>query len=125
MDKLKQFPEHSIYRQSTEALTKHRMSIIEKVKPAGLEEWQGRIQKVVDNHPEAFRKIPVATVGGEKTFNIVWKDTAIEGMKTDEWDDEFVGKPQLEGIRTEEERKDQGMFDRRENSPAGRLAVDL
>lgn len=80
------------------------MAILESVKPAGLEEWQQRIGTIVDNHPEAFRKIPVP--GG--TFNVVWKETAAEGMKTEEWDDEYVGKPHLEGPRTEAERAKQG-----------------
>lgn len=104
LEKLQQFPEHSVYRQSTEALTKYRMSVLESVKPAGLEEWQKRIEKIVDAHPEAFRKIPVS--GG--TFNIVWRPTAAEGMKTDEWDDEYVGPAHLEGPRTAKERQKQG-----------------
>ncbi|EMC93265.1 hypothetical protein BAUCODRAFT_36937, partial [Baudoinia panamericana UAMH 10762] len=41
LTKLRQnFPESSVYRQSVEALTKHRLAIIESVKPSGLEEWQ-------------------------------------------------------------------------------------
>lgn len=104
LEQLKQFPEHSVYRQSTEALTKHRMSVLESVKPEGLEEWQKRIEKIVDAHPEAFRKIPVP--GG--SFNIVWREKAAEGMKTAEWDDEYVGPAYLEGPRTLKEREKQG-----------------
>merc|ERR1711974_64955 len=52
LEKLKFFPEHSVYRQSTEALTRHRLSVIESVKPAGLEEWQARVEKIIDGHPE-------------------------------------------------------------------------
>jgi NADH dehydrogenase (ubiquinone) 1 alpha subcomplex subunit 5 len=92
LEKLKFFPEHSVYRQSTEALTRHRLSVIESVKPAGLEEWQARVEKIIDGHPEAFRKIPVTTPSGEKTFNIVWKPQTLEGMKTQEWDDDYVPK---------------------------------
>jgi len=107
LEKLKQFPESSVYRQSVEALTKHRMSIIERVKPTGLDEWQRRVQKTIDEHPEAFRKIPLSTTGGNKEFNIVWKASAAEGMKTAEWDDEYVGRPMLEGPRSEEEQAKQ------------------
>lgn len=57
LDRLKQFPEHSVYRQSTEALTRHRMHIIEQVKPEGLDAWQSRVAHLVDEHPEAFKKI--------------------------------------------------------------------
>lgn len=101
------FPESSVYRQSTEALTRHRMSIVERVKPAGLSDWQTRVQKIVDEHPEAFRKIPITTQQGTKEFNIVWKSSAKEGMQTAEWDDEVPGKSTLEGPRSEEEQKGQ------------------
>ena len=105
LEKLKAFPEHSVYRQSTEALTRHRLSVIESIKPAGLEEWQTRTQKLVDAHPEAFRKIPISTPSGEKAFNVVWKPEALEGMATAEWDDEYVPKkPFVEGPATEEQK---------------------
>jgi len=107
LEKLKFFPEHSVYRQSTEALTRHRLSVIESVKPAGLEEWQARVEKVIDGHPEAFRKIDITTPSGEKAFNIVWKPQTLEGMKTQEWDDEYVPKkPFHEGPTDEDLKKD-------------------
>lgn len=90
LDKLKQLPESSVYRQSTEALTKHRMSIVEKTKPAGLEEWQTRVAKVVAEHPEAFRKIDVVSSPGGKEFNIIWKSGPEEGPKREEWEDEMA-----------------------------------
>lgn len=37
---LSQLPAHSVYRQSTENLTRHRLSLIEAVKPAGYEAYQ-------------------------------------------------------------------------------------
>jgi NADH dehydrogenase (ubiquinone) 1 alpha subcomplex subunit 5 len=93
----------------TEALTRHRLSVIESVKPAGLEEWQARVEKIIDGHPEAFRKIPISTPSGEKTFNIVWKPQTLEGMKTQEWDDDYVPKkPFPEGPTDEDLKKDQG-----------------
>ncbi|KAI7524568.1 hypothetical protein KC343_g21369, partial [Hortaea werneckii] len=73
LEKLQTLPESSVYRQSAEALTRHRMSIIERVKPAGLAEWQTRVAQTVDAHPEAFRKIPITTQSGEKEYNVVWK----------------------------------------------------
>ncbi|KAK5119576.1 hypothetical protein LTR85_007405 [Meristemomyces frigidus] len=114
LEKLKQFPESSVYRQSTEALTRHRMQIIENVRPAGLEEWQQRVQKTVDEHPEAFRKIPITTHSGKTEYNIVWKATAVEGMKTDEWDDEYIANPMLEGVRSEEVQAKQQIALRRD-----------
>jgi NADH dehydrogenase (ubiquinone) 1 alpha subcomplex subunit 5 len=108
LDKLRShFPESSVYRQSTEALTRHRMTIIEAAKPAGLTEWQERVKQVVDAHPEAFRRVPIATPSGGTEFNIVWRPSALKGMETEEWGDEYVGKPQLEGPRSLEERENQ------------------
>lgn len=104
LEKLKQFPEHSMYRQSTENLTKHRMNIVEQVKPAGLEEWHQRIAPVADEFPNAFRRVEIQTQSGGKEYNIIWKAGALEGMKNEEWDDEVVGEPMPEGVRLESEK---------------------
>lgn len=100
LERLKEFPEHSVYRQSVEALTKHRLNIIESIKPAGLAEWQQRVQPALEEHPEAFRKIPVA---GGSDFNIVWKEgpqeAAVEGEGK-----RIDNSPRLrEGPKTDEE----------------------
>ncbi len=55
LDKLKAFPAHSVYRQSTEALTKHRMNIMESIKPEGYEEWAKRASEMVQQNPKAFQ----------------------------------------------------------------------
>lgn len=55
LDKLQSFPDHSVYRQSTEALTKHRMKIIESIKPEGYEEWAKKAAEKIEKHPEAFQ----------------------------------------------------------------------
>jgi NADH dehydrogenase (ubiquinone) 1 alpha subcomplex subunit 5 len=52
LDKLAQFPESSLYRQSAEALTKHRMSIVTSIKPERFEEWKQAAEKVVEAHPD-------------------------------------------------------------------------
>ncbi|KAK3051170.1 hypothetical protein LTR09_007566 [Extremus antarcticus] len=99
LDKLQSFPESSVYRQSTEALTRHRMSIIESVKPAGLSEWQQRVDKLVDEHPEAFRRVKTIT---EEEYNIVYHAPPPDAsFKTE---DEAINagykaKPQAEGPR--------------------------
>ncbi|KAB5572401.1 ETC complex I subunit conserved region-domain-containing protein [Coniochaeta sp. 2T2.1] len=54
LDKLKAVPEHSVYRKSVEALTKHRLSIVEQAVPPGYAEWSKRAQKLVADHPEQF-----------------------------------------------------------------------
>jgi len=101
LEKLKKLPESSVYRQSTEALTKHRMDIIASVKPAGLQEWQQRIQPIVDANPGAFRKIPASSASGEKGFDVVWKDHAGEQrVKTEEELDEDAIREQEENVST-------------------------
>ena len=48
-----QMPESSVYRQSTEALTRHRLAIVEKAQPEGLAEWQTRLRGAVERHLHA------------------------------------------------------------------------
>ena len=55
LEKLKAFPDHSVYRQSTEALTKHRMKIIESIKPEGYDEWEKRAKEKIEKYPEVFQ----------------------------------------------------------------------
>ena len=56
LDRLAQIPANSVYRQSVEALTKQRMSVVESHKPAGYDEWLGRITKQIEAHPEAYKQ---------------------------------------------------------------------
>ena len=68
LEKLKALPDHSIYRQSTEALTRHRLNIIESVKPEGYDEWQERATEKIEKYPEAFQpdgQYNHQTVGGQ------------------------------------------------------------
>lgn len=57
LEKLQQLPASSVYRQSTEALTKHRLSIVESTKPAGYDEWLSRVQKQISANPEAYNSM--------------------------------------------------------------------
>lgn len=103
LDALKQFPEHSVYRKSTEALTKHRLSIVESVKPEGLSAWHDRVNKLVDDHPEAFRRVKELNGDG---FNIVYREPPPEShYKSDEArvNAPYKARPQLEGPRFPDE----------------------
>ncbi|KAF2180570.1 hypothetical protein K469DRAFT_714563 [Zopfia rhizophila CBS 207.26] len=103
LDKLKQLPESSVYRQSTEALTKHRLHIIEATKPMGFDAWQEKIQMQVADNPDAFEV--VRTSNG--TVVHVPKDEDVDfRAKKAEWDGEVEG-PTLEGIRSVRERRNQ------------------
>lgn len=70
LDKLKSFPEHSVYRQSTEALTNHRMKIIESIKPEGYDEWAKKAAEKIEKYPEAFQPGGLYTVqsAGDQKF---------------------------------------------------------
>ena len=54
LDKLKAFPESSVYRQSVEALTRHRLKVVESFKPEGYDAWAKRAQENIDANPKAF-----------------------------------------------------------------------
>ena len=97
LDKLKAFPEHSVYRQSAEALTKHRRAIIESIKPAGYDEWAQRAAEKIEKYPEAFKpgQKQQALSANEEAF--VRTDMREEREEDEEW-------TSLEGPRFEEEK---------------------
>lgn len=96
LEKLKQLPASSVYRQSTEALTKHRMSIVEQVKPPGHAEWLARVQKQIAANPEDYKRYQLAD------GSIVASEYVIED-RPDVWDGEVTKKDALNQIATSEE----------------------
>ena len=95
LDKLKDFPEHSVYRKSAEALTKHRMNIIESIKPEGYDEWAKKAAEKIEKYPEAFQP------GG----NYVRKTAGGQDFVTvQDYEDEDEEWTSLEGTRDEEEK---------------------
>ena len=119
LDKLKEFPESSLYRQSTEALTKHRMSIVSAVVPEGHAEWSEKAKKIMAEHPEVFNT-PTGGVphdGGkhlrETKDGRQFVTTKVEqepDHTREEWDGEEDLGPELEGTRTTAERKGQSVI---------------
>lgn len=116
LDKLKEFPESSLYRQSTEAITNHRMGIISAVIPPGFEEWSAKASQKIADHPEVFTttKGGVPHDGGKHTLETkngqTFVSTKVEkGLDDliDEWDGEQDLGPQLEGTRSTADRKGQ------------------
>lgn len=53
LDKLKEVPDHSVYRQSVEAVTKHRMAIVEAAIPPGYDEWATKARNLLSAELEA------------------------------------------------------------------------
>lgn len=123
LDKLKAAPEHSVYRQSVEALTRHRLALVEGVVPAGYEEWAERARKLIQDHPEQFNlaagnKSGEAAVDFEKAGSafIVTRLPSEEDMRLQEWDGETDEGPELEGSRTLEERESlRQIFERKDS----------
>lgn len=105
LDKLKQFPESSVYRQSTEALTRHRLNIIERIEPAGLKEWEERVQKQVEANPDAFEKhgVAVRRTADGRAFVVVRQKGEVD-EREEEWDGEITSDPEPEGVRSSAER---------------------
>ncbi|KAK2044062.1 hypothetical protein LZ31DRAFT_304960 [Colletotrichum somersetense] len=113
LEKLKTFPESSLYRQSVEAITKHRLSLVEATEPPGFAEWEKKAAQIVKEKPEQFRLVSGRVDGsgartvtlGNRTFVIGTQHEA-KDIRVEEWDGEKDEGGTLEGPRTEAERKD-------------------
>ncbi|KAL2120498.1 hypothetical protein VTJ04DRAFT_4525 [Mycothermus thermophilus] len=114
LDKLKQVPEHSVYRQSVEAVTKHRLALVEAVVPPGYNEWAEKARKLLEQHPDKFSATGGTSVSGARALKvdrggdvfIVRHVPPEEDMRDQEWDGEVDEGPELEGSRTLEEKQD-------------------
>lgn len=97
LNKLKDFPESSVYRKATEALTQHRLRIVQAVKPPGFEEWNHRLQAAIKQDPERFKSAlqPSGFYAAQVEDNFTHPDDR-------EWDGEEY-RPQEEGAAMSEE----------------------
>ncbi|KAF7504228.1 hypothetical protein GJ744_002550 [Endocarpon pusillum] len=108
LDKLKALPESSVYRQSTEAITKSRLKIIEDTKPVGYEEWLSRVKAQIEKNPAAYSHVmqkdgSIAYSEPSETTSEVWdgavREVLPEGPSTEE-----MANSKARAIRAEEER---------------------
>lgn len=121
LDRLKAVPETSVYRQSVEAVTKHRMSLVEAVKPAGYDEWLVKARQILEKHPEHFKETAHKTADGslaaglerDGNFFVLRQTGADIDGRYKEWDGEEDEGPEKEGSRTLEERQDQALISSR------------
>jgi NADH dehydrogenase (ubiquinone) 1 alpha subcomplex subunit 5 len=89
LEALDKMPESSVYRQSVEALTKQRLSVIEKTIPVGFEEWRERIAKQLPDSDEELRKLaPHFRKTADGTLCIMASYEKPIDEKTDAWDGE-------------------------------------
>jgi len=107
-------PEHSVYRQSVEAVTRHRLDLVEAAVPAGHAEWTVRAQKRIADHPDEFNIANQASVSGSRAIKVerdgrsfvVHTDPTEVDMRDLEWDGELDEGAELEGSRSLEEKQD-------------------
>lgn len=124
LDKLKAAPEHSVYRQSVEALTRHRMALVEAVVPPGYDEWAERARKLLREHPDEFTTASPGAVSGATALRVeksgqtfvVRQVPQEQDLRYQEWDGEVDEGSVLEGSRTLEERQEdlKQIFERRD-----------
>lgn len=65
LDKLAPIPETSVYRQSVEAVTKHRMAAVESVKPAGFDEWAARAKEKLEKMKRSDAELGGRDIGDD------------------------------------------------------------
>ncbi|KAK4156236.1 ETC complex I subunit conserved region-domain-containing protein [Chaetomidium leptoderma] len=135
LDKLKAVPEHSVYRQSVEALTKQRLALVEGVVPLGYDEWAEKARSLLSEHPDQFNIASgdSGSVSGARAIKIERGGQAFvvhqipeeEDMRDREWDGEIDEGPELEGSRTLAEREDlRHIFERRDISDVVQVKWD-
>lgn len=118
LDKLQALPETSVYRQSAESLTKHRLKIVESIKPAKYEQWAEKAKATIAANPEVFNTPEggvdheggsfgkhVKSVKHGRTF-VTTTNRLEPDEREEEWDGETVGAAKLEGPRSTAERTD-------------------
>ena len=113
LSRLQTLPESSSYRASATALTQHRLSIVEKIIPAGYEEWKVKAQAILEEH-EGILDDTNEFDGHEIDGEILVTQNLIEEVDELEqsWDGE-TGGPELEGTRMPSERNFEIMGDKK------------
>lgn len=106
LEKLRQIPSSSVYRQSCEALTKQRLAVVESTKPPGYEEWLARVQKEISSNPEAYKQF-------QATGAFVQEALTFEGKST--WDGKYTRRDaRKEGSNTESEAEQKASYVQRD-----------
>ena len=102
-------------------MTRHRLAIVEGIKPAGYDEWASRTRQLVDEHPDVF-STPEGGVehdGGKHVKStrdgrsfVTTKQTQEPDERLQEWDGEKVEAPEPEGTVSSAERASQALLGR-------------
>lgn len=91
LQKLKEFPDNSAYRQSVEALTRHRLQIVESQKPPGFEEWLARVKQAVGAEPDRFAQLQ--RKDGTFAYAARQEMDGSDNPRGEEWDGEEMTHP--------------------------------
>lgn len=114
LHKLQSLPATSLYRQSVEAVTKHRLALVEQYTPPGYEAWAAKARELVGKSADQFR-VASGRVDGSEARTVKLGDRVFVvgsrhlpgDVRAEEWDGEEYEGGELEGIRTPAERADQ------------------
>ncbi|KAJ5232917.1 hypothetical protein N7468_005873 [Penicillium chermesinum] len=115
LEKLKAFPESSAYRQSVEALSRHRLQIVEAQKPPGFEAWLERVRKTVAEEPERFAKLKRSD--GSFAFVGMEQRDGSDITRGEEWDGEGMSASTEGPTRTPEEEAELNKILEAESAP--------
>lgn len=70
LEKVAALPASSVYRQSAEALAKHRLQIVESVVPDGWVDWKAKYDTFMKENPKAFEPVKSAIKFGNAETGI-------------------------------------------------------
>jgi NADH dehydrogenase (ubiquinone) 1 alpha subcomplex subunit 5 len=109
LNKLEAIPKSSVYRQSTEAIAKSRLKIVEETKPAGYEEWVSRVKSEIEKNPAAYSHVlqkdgSIAFSEPFSTTSEVWDGRAPEALPEGP-SDEATANLKGQAVKAEEERQ--------------------
>lgn len=117
LDILNTLPEHSVYRQAAEAVTRHRLKIVESIQPPGLKEWQEKVaerekraeadakEMAKENNKEGSEVSDARKPGARQSYTSIFnRKEDVEIDDEEEWNGESVYDGSLEGYRTSAER---------------------
>ncbi|KAJ5907544.1 hypothetical protein N7495_000226 [Penicillium taxi] len=101
LQKLQSFPENSAYRKSVEALSRHRLQIVESKKPQGFDAWLERVKKTVGAEPERFAQLQRSD--GSFAYAASQQRDGSDISRGEEWDGEGFAATTEGPTRTAEE----------------------
>lgn len=122
LQKLQSFPETSAYRQSVEALSRHRLQIVESKKPPGFDEWLERVKKTVGAEPERFAQLQRSD--GSFAFAGFQQADGSDIARGEEWDGEGMSATTEGPIRTPQEEAEWDRILEESSSTAENAAHD-